>query len=140
MAQIQLVYVDRVVQDEAVRVFGPSLASRVIRVFERSLFPLLAFNDCSALTRIHLAVLRVSSSGSWQTFEEAISLAQTDWRDVLIAGGLANEDWRSQLRLRGIDFPTRFRYEAGVQSTISIEDSRWWKLWDWFCALVRRPK
>jgi hypothetical protein len=46
--------------------------------------------------RVQAAIL-VIASGGYVKFEEAASQAETDWRDVLVEAGLANEDWPERL-------------------------------------------
>lgn len=48
------------------------------------------------LERIQAAIVLVAG-GSYSKFERAASQAETDWRDVLVAAGLANEDWPERL-------------------------------------------
>lgn len=43
------------------------------------------------------AALVLSSAGSWRRFAASLRLLRTDWRDVLVAGGLADEDWPQRL-------------------------------------------
>jgi hypothetical protein len=43
------------------------------------------------------ASLVLSSHGDWPRFLSAVTLFRTDWRDVLVSGGLANEDWPQRL-------------------------------------------
>ena len=44
-----------------------------------------------------MAGVVLASAGQWDTFVYYLRLATEDWRDVLVAGGLANEDWRARL-------------------------------------------
>jgi hypothetical protein len=46
--------------------------------------------------RIQAAVV-LAARGRWSAFEQLAELAETDWRDVLVAAGLADEDWRTRL-------------------------------------------
>ena len=46
--------------------------------------------------RVQAAVVLLAA-GSWVAFERAAALAETDWRDVLVDAGLANEDWSERL-------------------------------------------
>jgi hypothetical protein len=46
--------------------------------------------------RVQAAVVIVAA-GSYPAFERAADRAERDWRDVLVAAGLANEDWPEQL-------------------------------------------
>ncbi len=46
--------------------------------------------------RIQAAVI-LASSGDLRRFEHNAAVAESDWRDVLVFAGLANEDWRERL-------------------------------------------
>jgi len=46
--------------------------------------------------RIQAAVV-LAARGRWSAFEQLAALAEVDWRDVLVAAGLANDDWRARL-------------------------------------------
>jgi hypothetical protein len=52
--------------------------------------------------RIHLAVLWLAK-GDRARFDRELEGAACDWRDTLVAAGLANEDWPKILATRGID-------------------------------------
>jgi hypothetical protein len=56
--------------------------------------------------RIHLAILHLSH-GDMHRFKQQLADARLDWRDTLVADGLANEDWREVLRGRGIELDKR---------------------------------
>ena len=43
------------------------------------------------------AALVLAADGSWDGFERALALVRVDWRDALVAGGLANADWPQRL-------------------------------------------
>jgi hypothetical protein len=46
--------------------------------------------------RVQAAVV-LASDGEWQRFTALCRLAELDWRDALVAGGLANDDWPDRL-------------------------------------------
>jgi hypothetical protein len=46
--------------------------------------------------RIQTALV-IAASGHLARFRAGIRLLRLDWRDVLVAGGLAHEDWRERL-------------------------------------------
>ncbi len=46
--------------------------------------------------RIQAAIV-LSAGGDLGRLHEAIELAEIDWRDVLVTGGLEHEDWESRL-------------------------------------------
>jgi hypothetical protein len=43
------------------------------------------------------AALVLAADGSWEGFERSVALARVEWRDALVAGGLANADWPKRL-------------------------------------------
>jgi hypothetical protein len=46
--------------------------------------------------RVQAAIV-LASVGQWDRFLSVFRLLQLDWRDVLVAGGLANADWPARL-------------------------------------------
>lgn len=46
--------------------------------------------------RVQAAVV-LASNGEWQRFTALCRLAEVDWRDALVAGGLADDDWPDRL-------------------------------------------
>lgn len=46
--------------------------------------------------RVQAAIV-MFANGNIQRFREALDLAAADWRDLLMAAGLAHEDWPSRL-------------------------------------------
>jgi hypothetical protein len=53
--------------------------------------------------RIQFALLLLAR-GNCERFKSELKQAQIDWRDTLVAAGLANEDWRDVLASLGIEF------------------------------------
>jgi hypothetical protein len=45
------------------------------------------------------AAMVLASDGKWERFMRAFRLLKEDWRDVLVAGGLADEDWPDRLNV-----------------------------------------
>jgi hypothetical protein len=43
------------------------------------------------------AALVLGAAGKWNRFEQQLRRLERDWRDVLVAGGLADEDWPARL-------------------------------------------
>jgi hypothetical protein len=43
------------------------------------------------------AALVLAAGGDWDRFLAQFHLVRLDWRDVLVAGGLADEDWPHKL-------------------------------------------
>lgn len=54
--------------------------------------------------RVHLAIVK-RAEGHFERFARTLALAATDWRDVLVAAGLAHEDWPDVLRAAGFPVP-----------------------------------
>ena len=52
--------------------------------------------------RVHVAVVWLAR-GDVGRFDQALDGAARDWRDALVAAGLAHPDWRAVLAQRGID-------------------------------------
>jgi hypothetical protein len=46
------------------------------------------------------AAVVLAADGSLEGIDSAFELAERDWRDLLVAGGLAHEDWPELLDLR----------------------------------------
>jgi hypothetical protein len=44
-----------------------------------------------------LTAIVLASAGQWDRFLSIVRLLRLDWRDVLVAGGLANADWPARL-------------------------------------------
>ena len=78
------------------KLFDPQSASEIMRLLESASLPLINNNG----ERVHLAVLHLSQ-GDREKFDEALKIAQIDWRDTLVAAGLANGNWPEVLRERG---------------------------------------
>lgn len=93
-----IVPVTNAVREQAKKCFSPDVAELIISVLESTELPLIANNS----ERVHLALLHLSQ-GDLAQFERHLSIATTDWRDTLVAGGLAHSNWREVLRERGIE-------------------------------------
>ena len=64
-------------------------AARLLRDECADNLPFLAKADAEKLERFRFAALKVSG-GDLGKLEQAVRLAQTDWRDLLVAAGFAN--------------------------------------------------
>ncbi|MEV0094007.1 hypothetical protein [Streptomyces sp. NPDC050738] len=53
--------------------------------------------ECCAGERLQAAII-VLAQGSVRQFRDAVQLALTDWRDLLVAADLADENWRDRLQ------------------------------------------
>jgi hypothetical protein len=71
----------------------------------------LAADDSSE--RIQAALV-LGAGGDWERFEQQLRLLELDWRDVLVAGGLAGDDWPVRLaaELPAIDQDNPSRSDA----------------------------
>jgi hypothetical protein len=84
---------------EIERTFAPEHVEYVRRKLSERQLPM----DRSAPPpRVHIAVLWLAR-GDIKRFDCELEGACCDWRDTLVAAGLANEDWRTVLIQRGID-------------------------------------
>ncbi len=72
--------------------FSSSLSEVVLREMENAGFPVTEEN-----ARICLAILKLSE-GDYEKFKMALDLATRDWRNVLVAAGLANENWERKIQ------------------------------------------
>jgi crotonobetainyl-CoA:carnitine CoA-transferase CaiB-like acyl-CoA transferase len=52
--------------------------------------------------RVHAAVLLLAA-GDVAKFDDTLAGACADWRQTLVAAGLANQNWKSLLARKGID-------------------------------------
>jgi hypothetical protein len=100
----------------------PGAAGQVaMRLLEETKFPMT--EEGSVLEeRIHLAIVKMVRE-PWprevqptpqDKFTESLELGKTDWRDLLVSAGLANDDWPSILRSSGLRPP---------------RTKSWWKFW-----------
>lgn len=44
-----------------------------------------------------VAAIILSANGDMRRLHRVVELSRLDWRDALVAGGLANEDWAQRL-------------------------------------------
>lgn len=51
-----------------------------------------SLNSMDTSERLQAAVV-LFADGSLSRFRDSMTLAEIDWRDVLVRGGLENEDW-----------------------------------------------
>lgn len=88
------------VHREIERVFAPEHWDYVrLRLAEQA----LPLEQSAPPPRVHLAVIWLSK-GERRLFDSALQEASCDWRDTLVAAGLANEGWKDILKRQGIDF------------------------------------
>ena len=86
---------------QARRFFTPANAEEVITAFDATELPLISNNG----ERVYLAILLLSR-GDMVRFCRELQQAKIDWRDTLVAAGLANGDWPAVLREEGIEIVT----------------------------------
>jgi hypothetical protein len=71
----------------------PGSAGEVLRL----LSGLVWFPDHPAHSERVQAAVVILARGNLRRLNDNISLARADWRDVLVAAGLADEDWPARL-------------------------------------------
>jgi hypothetical protein len=90
------------VKEEILRVFGKDVGRELIQKVEASEFNL----GRQSAERIIMAIL-FGSSGDKNKFRELINTTKTDWRDMLVGTGMANDDWRDVLKKNGYWVPPK---------------------------------
>ena len=93
--------VSAIVRRQAHRFLAPAQADEVIAALDRSDLSL----GLMSADRVHLAILLISK-GDMRLFQVALSQATQDWRDTLVAAGLADDGWPGVLRQEGIEILT----------------------------------
>ena len=83
------------VRKKATKLFGEENAKEVIHLLEQAQLPLINNNG----ELVHLGILYLSG-GDFQEFKAALAQAKIDWRDTLVAAGLAHGNWRQILMER----------------------------------------
>jgi len=78
-----------------VRDYGLS-AGTVLRRLDGLTLLFAKDKDAAWLERIQAAIVLAAGPDS-DRLERMAALAEIDWRDVLVAAGLANEDWRDRV-------------------------------------------
>lgn len=73
--------------------FPPDLRERVIDALRNLPPEAMGRQDPERIQ----AALVVRTGGDWERFTQMRDLALIDWRDALVAGGLANERWPQRL-------------------------------------------
>jgi hypothetical protein len=92
-----------VVEEQIAERFQPEDGASVRAALEAASLPFLE-QPSRQRDRVHLAILKLAE-GDAGKFQQALRLAQTDWRDVLVAAGLAHADWPRALAEEGIRLP-----------------------------------
>jgi hypothetical protein len=88
------------VKQQARKLFAGDEADLVISELETTRIPLV--DNGPGLERVHLAILYLSD-GDLRVFDQTLNRGRMDFRDTLVAAGLAHADWPAVLRSRGID-------------------------------------
>ncbi|MFQ5989283.1 MAG: hypothetical protein ACE5K9_05145 [Candidatus Methylomirabilales bacterium] len=85
--------------------FSEKEALLVLSAFEAAELPFLEDESRTReRARVQLAVLKLAN-GSLSAFEQWLREACVDWRDVLVAAGMAHENWLRVLREAGFRVP-----------------------------------
>jgi len=99
------VIVSELVAYQATARFSAADASVVLQRLADTSLPFLDQpNRDRERDRVHLAILKLSD-GKLDRFEKYLHSASRDWRDVLMAAGMANGDWPDVLRSAGFPVP-----------------------------------
>jgi hypothetical protein len=88
------------VKQQARKMFAPDEADLIISELETTQIPLV--DNGPGLERVHLAILYLAD-GNLREFDQILNRGRMDFRDTLVAAGLAHADWPTVLRSRGID-------------------------------------
>ena len=91
------VTVTPLVRAQAEKTFPPAAAATVCAALAAADLPLINNNG----ERVHLAILHLAA-GDLARLRTHLAAACTDWRDVLVAAGLADIGWPKVLQKRGI--------------------------------------
>jgi hypothetical protein len=73
----------------------PNVVTAALAELTREVFPSEA-RDSLPIERIQLAAL-VAAEGDLGRLDDALVLGRQDWRDLLVAAGLADEDWQERM-------------------------------------------
>jgi hypothetical protein len=96
---------DWAVRLETVRRFRPEDWGVATRILRDLVLPFLEVPSRALdRARVHLALVKLSG-GDVDNLRRAGKDATIDWRDVLVAAGLANADWRDVLAKQGFAVP-----------------------------------
>ena len=77
------------------RDFG-TRADEILRRLESLQLPLIEKQGTDGLERVQAAIV-LAARGDEARFERNAALAERDWRDILVAAGLAQGDWPGML-------------------------------------------
>jgi len=84
---------------EVEKTFPPELVGAVCKRLEETELPM---ERSAPPPRVHIAVIWLSK-GDLEKFNYELDGAACDWRDTLVAAGLAGEDWRDILQAKKIE-------------------------------------
>jgi hypothetical protein len=84
------------------------LVTAALAELTREVFPGEA-RDSVAIERIQLAALLLAQ-GDLRKLDDAVALGRRDWRDLLVAGGLADEGWQERVAAELEPPPARHIY------------------------------
>jgi hypothetical protein len=83
------------VKARVIRDFGAAHADVLLAQLDALELPLIG-EEKEGLERVQAAIL-LAARGDRDRFSYFVELAEVDWRDVLVAGGLADEDWADRM-------------------------------------------
>ena len=93
--------VSDVVRREITKRFSPTDAPTLLGLLELTELPMLEEAEYQRdRDRVQLAILKILD-GDIGNVHAALRLASIDWRDTLVAAGLANENWPQVLEAAG---------------------------------------
>ena len=85
---------DSTIERAVLEAFSGAAAAAISTSLESASLPLLDAPDrAEERGRVQLAILRLAR-GSRERFDEALRLAERDWRDLLVVASLENADWK----------------------------------------------
>jgi hypothetical protein len=94
--------VSEIVRLELAKRFSPEELRPATAALEWMTLPL--GDSQTGRERIQLAAI-LRSGGRLSALREAVTLAEVDWRDLLVAAGLEHADWPEVLRRHGVPIP-----------------------------------
>lgn len=103
----RVLHPDRLLRVETARRFASSDWVLVTEVLDRLRLPLLdGPSRAIDRARVHMALIKLAE-GDVARLRRWAQQASTDWRDVLVAAGMADADWREVLARDGFSVPGR---------------------------------
>jgi hypothetical protein len=108
---------------------GPGSAGSVLEQLAGLLRRAGYDEEVLASERVQAAIVLLAA-GDIGRFRHAIDLAAADWRDVLVASGLADEDWKVRLdRELGPDIATTVLWRPTGPAELELVRQSGWRAW-----------